>query len=111
MPNRNSSPDKPRTYLVLEELDIADLVKRLAGDVNPDALTVVVNAIVSAPELDRRVYHLLSEQQAHNAHAARRQAGRVYEDAVGPTPEHLVSVPVKNWQPGPVSRLSKLTVG
>ena len=104
----DSNPTKDRSYLVLEEFDVIALLRTVIDD--KDLLDRVEDAL---PTGDHTVYRRLgTTTQARNAVGARRKAAnREYGDRDAKLPDRLVSVPLKNWQPGPVASVSGLRVG
>ena len=108
MPPSDSNPTKDRSYVLLEEFDLVALLRTLTDD--KDLIDNVEDAL---PSGEHTVYRRLgTTTQARNAVGARRKAAnRAYSGADAKLPDRLVSVPVKNWQPGPVSSSTQLRVG
>ena len=107
MPLRLQSHERPQLPL-LEELDVVALLRTVIDD--KDLLDRVEDAL---PTGEHTVYRRLgTTTQARNAVGARRKAAnREYGDRDAKLPDRLVSVPLKNWQPGPVASVSGLRVG
>jgi hypothetical protein len=109
MPPSDSNPTKDRSYVMLEEFDLVALLRTQIDD--KDLLDRVEDAL---PTGDHTVYRRLgTATQARNSKQARRKAAnRAYEGVdADKLPDRLVSVPVKNWQPGPVTSSTSLRVG
>ena len=109
MPPSDSNPTKDRSYVMLEEFDFVALLRTLIDD--KDLIDNVEDAL---PTGEHTVYRRLgTTTQARNAVGARRKAANREYGGVDASqlPDRLVSVPVKNWQPGPVSSSTQLRVG
>ena len=104
----DSNPTKDRSYLVLEELDVVALLRTVIDD--KDLLDRVEDALPTGSTPSTGGW--APTTQARNAVGARRKAAhREYGDRDAKLPDRLVSVPLKNWQPGPVASVSGLRVG